>query len=136
MKQIPTKVVLDTNILVAAGFNPESHSARLVSQIRQDKVDLVWQPATKAESRHVINKIPPLEWSEFEAMFEPENEHKEQLDEASDWLMQIEDPADRKFAALAQQAGAVLISNDDHLLAVRNQLPAQVLTPTEFIERL
>lgn len=43
----------------------------------------------------------------------------------------IEDPDDRKFAALAHAAGAILISNDDDLLRHRDRLEFPVLTPGE-----
>ncbi len=66
MREKPTKVVLDTNILVAAGFNPDSHSSRLIKLIRQGKINLIWQTSTRAESRQVINQIPALDWPDIE----------------------------------------------------------------------
>ena len=44
----------------------------------------------------------------------------------------IPDPDDRKFAALAQAAGAILISNDKHLLRYRDNMDFRVLTPGGF----
>jgi hypothetical protein len=43
---------------------------------------------------------------------------------------------DSKFAALAAATDSVLISNDDHLLARRDQLPVGVLKPSEFLAEL
>jgi predicted nucleic acid-binding protein len=48
---------------------------------------------------------------------------------------EIPDPDDRKFAALAQAAGPVLISNDRHLLNHRDRMELTVLTPSEFWQR-
>ena len=45
------KVVLDTNILVAAVFNRGSHAARLLQAIEKGEVNLVWDQATLAETR-------------------------------------------------------------------------------------
>jgi predicted nucleic acid-binding protein len=47
----------------------------------------------------------------------------------------IEDPNDLKFAALAAAAGAILVSNDDHLLSQRDRLEIEVLTPAELMAR-
>jgi hypothetical protein len=48
----------------------------------------------------------------------------------------IPDPDDRKFAALADAAGAVLISNDEHLLAHRDRMAVPVLTPSACWKQL
>jgi predicted nucleic acid-binding protein len=49
-----------------------------------------------------------------------------------DW---VGDPNDRKFAALARVAGAILVSNDDHLLARREEASITVLTSGEYVRR-
>ena len=40
-------VVLDTNVLVAAGFNPRSASARIVNAVKQGKLHMLWNEATR-----------------------------------------------------------------------------------------
>lgn len=127
----PAKVVLDTNILVAAGFNSHSHSAEIIAAIRSGKIDFVWNRATKAESQAIIEKIPPLAWKQFADLFSPEREFHGQTHPQD--FREIEDPDDRKFAALAAASQAVLISNDEHLLSAREQLKIQMLTPTEAL---
>jgi len=37
----PGRVVLDTNVFVAAGFNPGSHSARLVEAVHDGRLRMV-----------------------------------------------------------------------------------------------
>ncbi len=127
------KVVLDTNVLVAAGFEKESASARIVEAVRAGGVTLVWDEATAAETRHILAKIPPLNSDEFADLYRPQDRYAgvTRLDE----MTEIEDPADRKFAALAVATGAVLVSNDDHLLGVRTRIDAEVVTPSEFVAR-
>jgi uncharacterized protein len=127
-------VVLDTNIVVAAGFNPRSRSARILELIRQGGLRLVWDQATFVETRKIVSKIPPLDWHSAADLFTPQAEFTGQTDPSAYAL--IPDPDDRKFAALAAAAGAVLISNDDHLLGVRQQLDVTVLTPAEFLAGL
>jgi uncharacterized protein len=134
MKETVEKIVLDTNIWVAAGFNPGSSSARIVAMIRSQELHLVWDQATRAETRQIINQIPPLHWEDIAGLFTPESEFTEPTD--IDSFTMVPDPDDRKFAALAAAAGAILVSNDDHLLAVRDELPVRVLTPSELLREI
>lgn len=49
-------------------------------------------------------------------------------------FVQIEDPIDRKLAALAASAGVPVVSNDGDLLGPQERLPIAVYTPTEFVD--
>ncbi len=123
-------VVLDTNVFIAAGFNPRSASARIVDGVKQGRLRMVWNDGTRREIERIVQRIPPLSRQTVADLFGPEHQvvaatHPEQFGE-------VPDPDDRKFAALARTAGAVLISNDKHLLANRDHLDVRVLTPNEF----
>jgi uncharacterized protein len=127
-------VVLDTNVLVAAGFKPRSASAKIVDALKQGQVRMVWNDATRREIEHIIGKIPPLRARADGRLFRPADRftaptHPERF-------AFIPDPDDRKFAALADAAGAVLISNDEHLLAHQDRIAVPVLTPGAFWRRL
>lgn len=124
------RVVLDTNIFVAAGFNPSSTSARIIDAVRIGQLALVWNEATLAETRKIVEQIPPLAWEPFANLFAPEAEYTGAV--YADTYDIVSDPDDRKFAALADFAGAVLISNDEHLLSVRAALDFPIMTPGEF----
>jgi predicted nucleic acid-binding protein len=128
----PDKVILDTNVLVAAGFNPHSSSAKIIASIRAGKTTLVWNRSTQAESKAIIEQIPPLVWKQFSNLFSPEWEFQGETHLEN--FIEIEDPDDRKFAALAAATQATLISNDEHLLSVRNQLKIRILTPKEALQ--
>jgi uncharacterized protein len=126
-------VVLDTNVLVAAGFNPRSASARIVDAVKRGELRMVWNDVTRREIEHIVRKIPPLRARALDPLFRPEDHvtvptHPERFAE-------IPDPDDRKFAALAEATGAVLISNDEHLLGHRDRMNLTVLTPSEFWRR-
>ncbi len=99
-----SRIILDTNLFVAAGFNPGSHSAAVIERVRAGELTLVWNQATQAETRHILERIPPLHWERFAALFQPAG--------------RFDSPNDRKFAPLAAASGARLISNDEHLLGV------------------
>lgn len=129
IKAVP-RVVLDTNILVAAGFRPQSGSGRILERIRDGRVRLVWDQATRAETRYILEKIPPLDWRTIETLFRAEDEYMGPA--APERFAAIPDPDDRKFAALAYAARAILVTNDRHLLDFATDPPLQVMTPAEF----
>lgn len=128
------RVVLDTNIFVAAGFNPRSSAARIVEAARRGDLTPIWHASTRAETRAILEQIPPLDWARFADLFDPAYEHTGALD--PDAFAQVADPDDRKFAALAAAAGAVLVSNDAHLLALRDRLSITVRTSRELARTL
>ena len=128
-----TAVVLDTNVFVAAGFRPESDSARILQQVRTGSLRLVWNQETYRETRHILQKIPPLSWTSIADLFHEENHYREPTH--PEYFHHVLDPEDRKFAALAAQVGVVLISLDQHLLIGREQSPVPVLTPSEFVQQ-
>lgn len=128
------RVVLDTNIFVAAGFNPRSSAARILEAARRGDLTPVWHASKRAETRAILNQIPPLDWARFADLFDPAHEHTAALD--PDAFPQIADPDDRKFAALAAATDALLVSNDAHLLAIRDTLPIPVRTSRELARTL
>ena len=127
----PRKVILDTNILVAAGFKRGSAAALIIDAIRRDDWRMVWNDDTRRENEAVLRRIPPLDWEEFSVLFAPEGEFTGVT--APGLFDRIEDPEDRKFAALAAATGAIVISSDAHLLSHRDELPITVLTAREFL---
>jgi predicted nucleic acid-binding protein len=95
---VPT-VILDTNILVASGFNPKSHSAQIVEQVRCRQLRLVWTEQTRYEAELIIGKIPPLSWERISILFRLENCYCGALFPEN--FQHIPDKADIKFVALS-----------------------------------
>ncbi|MBN1657809.1 MAG: PIN domain-containing protein [Anaerolineae bacterium] len=126
-------VVIDTNSFVAAAFNPGSNSARVIEAVRAERLRLVWNDATRREVEYVVGKIPPISFQPFAGLFRPEDRYAG--DTHPERYSYVPDPDDRKFLALAQAAGATLITQDDHLLAGRERATVPVLRPGEFLER-
>jgi predicted nucleic acid-binding protein len=127
-------VVLDTNVFVAAGFKPRSASARIIDAVKQGRLRMVWNDATRREIERILHRIPPLRARRIGELFRPEDRftgatHPERFTD-------VPDPDDRKFAALADAAGATLISSDEHLLRHLNRGDPTVLTPAAFARRL
>jgi predicted nucleic acid-binding protein len=126
-------VVLDTNVFVAAGFNPDSDSAQIIKAIEEGHLRMVWHEDTRRETRCILEQIPPLSWTDFAGLFRDSD--RDQASLQTDRFDFIPDPADRKFIALAEAAQAVLISNDDHLLEHRGETQVSILAPAEFQQR-
>ena len=127
-----TKVVIDTNVFVAAGFRRQSASAKIVERVREKELRLVWDKPTHNETRHIIDKIPRLCWSDFAELFRDDDRFQGETEPAN--FDFIPDPDDRKFAALAAAAGAVLITSDQHLRGRSESIMPTVASPSEFWE--
>jgi len=41
------RVVIDTNVFVAAGFNAKSASARILAAVREGRFQLIWNRPTR-----------------------------------------------------------------------------------------
>jgi predicted nucleic acid-binding protein len=127
------EIVLDTNVFVAAGFNRRSASARIVAAVRDRRVRLIWNEPTRRETEMILRRIPRLDWHSVADLFRPEGEFRGPVD--SDKFGVINDPDDRKFAALSAAADRPLITSDNDVLLHRNTIGIEVLTPRDFLRR-
>jgi 5-carboxymethyl-2-hydroxymuconate isomerase/predicted nucleic acid-binding protein len=126
-------IVVDTNCFVAAAFNTTSDSARILDAVRTGSLTLVWDEDTRRETLRIVRKIPPISWDDFAGLFRDEDRYTGATDPGQ--YKHVPDPDDRKFLALAEAAGATLITQDAHLLAGRERARVPVLTPGEFWAR-
>jgi predicted nucleic acid-binding protein len=123
------RLVLDTNIFVAAAFKPGSTSGRIIAALRAGSLRMVWTDATRRETEQILRRIPPIDAEPFLTLFRPEDRYAGELDTMA--FTRVPDVDDRKFAALACAAGATLITIDAHLLgAAAPDLDVQ--TPATF----
>jgi predicted nucleic acid-binding protein len=95
---------------------------------------MVWNDETRRETQHILERIPPLSWSSVVELCREENRYRGKT--APEKFGHIPDPDDRKFAALAEATGAVLLTNDEHLLGIRDEASINnILTPAEYWKR-
>lgn len=134
MERNPSLVIFDTNVFVGAGFNPRCASAALLRAAEAGALLAIWHETTRAETQRILDKIPRLSFEGFSGLFLPQSEYSGALD--LDAVSVVPDPEDRKFAALAVQSGAALVSSDEDLLGVREALAAEIWTPGEAAARL
>ena len=127
------RIVIDTNVFVAAGFNQRSAAARILAAVREGHFQLIWNEPTRRETEMILRRIPHLDWERVADLFRPEAEFTGPVDPESFAL--VPDPEDRKFAALSAAAQAPLVTNDNDLLAHRDMVGIDVLTPRGFLAR-
>ena len=126
-------VVIDTNVFVAAGFNPRSASARVLEGVREGRFRLIWNQPTRRETEMILRRIPHVDWQKVADLFRPEEEFTGPVDPAA--FAAIADPDDRKFAALSAAANAPLVTSDKLVLAQQGRIGIEIVTPREFLER-
>jgi uncharacterized protein len=129
-----TRIVIDTNVFVAAGFNPRSAAARILAAVREGRFQLIWNEPTRRETEMILRQIPHLDWERFADLFRPETEFFGRVDPES--FVFIPDPEDRKFAALCVAAQTPLVTNDNDLLSHKHSIGVDVLTPRAFLARV
>jgi predicted nucleic acid-binding protein len=130
---VPTAaVILDTNVFVAAGFNPQSASAHIVEKVRSGRLRMIWNEQTRREVEQILSKIPRLSWGRVADLFREEDQYVGET--YPERFGYIPDPDDRKFAALSEATGVTLLSRDDDLLNSRAQAQVAILTPREYWE--
>jgi putative PIN family toxin of toxin-antitoxin system len=123
------RVVLDTNVLVAAAYNPGCASRRLVEACLSGELTAVLSPALRREYEFILARAvrgrPYLE--KIRRLLG----HAEAVDPTWTPRVVAEDLDDDKLVAAALAAGAVLVTNDAHLLAVTGYEGLRVLRPSE-----
>jgi hypothetical protein len=94
---------------------------------------MVWDNATRAEIEHVMRQIPRLSWNGIADLFRAEDRFGGSTHPEAFGF--VPDPADRKFAALADAAQAPLVTSDAGLLNAGGRMAVRVLKPSEFALR-
>jgi len=125
-----TRVVLDTNVLVAAAYNARSASRRVVEACLGGEMTPVLSGALRREYEFILGRAargrPYLE------QIHRVLSSAEVVEPARTPRVVPDDPEDDKLVAAALAAGAVLISNDAHLLALAGHEGLRVVRPVDL----
>lgn len=127
-----TRVVLDTNVLVAAHFNPESASNKILELCQRKKLILVLTPRILKEFSLIMRNISARK------------SFRKRMDEIISQAILIkktprvdivsEDPEDDKFLSCALAGRAdYIITSDRHLLVLRKFRGTKIIKPTQFL---
>ena len=123
-------VVIDTNLIIAARWNPRSSSNRIINGVLKGDIDAVYTSEIKNENLHILEKVkPPKDYLDKILKF-----YRISKKVTSDRRINASpDKADNRFLEAAV-AGKVdyIISSDRHLLDLKEFEGVEILKPGDF----
>jgi putative PIN family toxin of toxin-antitoxin system len=132
------KAVLDPNVLISAVLAPGGAPAGALRAWLRGAYALVVSPLLLAELERALAypklraRVRPQEASELLDLL---RRHGELVpDPAAPFSTRSPDPGDDYLIALAAASAALLVSGDEHLLTLADQVP--VCSPAAFLARL
>lgn len=125
-----SRVVLDTNVLIAAAYNPDSASRRIVEACLKGERTAILSPALRREYERILTRA--ARGQSYLSQLQVLLEKAEVVEPAETPRVVPDDPDDDKLVAVALAAGAVLVTNDAHLLAVVGHQGLQVVRPADL----
>lgn len=124
------KVVIDTNILINAAGDEESHAFKILEEVIQGRLEAFATHQTMSENRQMLRKL--VRDREYREMLE-EYFRKLNVTKVYKPMNVVSDEEDNKlFESIAASGAEYLISEDKEVLAVEEYHGAQVVTPAEF----
>ncbi len=126
------RLVLDTNVFVAAAYKPESSSRRLLDAVAAGRVTLLVSPPVFGEYRKVLPKS--VRSADAERRIREWLALAEAVDAGRGERVVAADASDDKFVELALEGRAdAIVSSDGHLLGLAGKLAMPVLRPGEAV---
>src|SRR5262245_45633489 len=125
------RVVLDTNVLVAAAYNPASASRRLVEACLAGELTAVVSAAVRAENERILSRA--TRGRPYTGRLRQLLGQAEVVEPGEPLHVVPDDPDDDKLVAAALAASAVLVTNDRHLLAVAGSQGLRVMRPADVV---
>lgn len=125
-------VVLDTNVLIAAYWAPESASARVIRACMAGAVRGVYTSQVRREADRMLTQIRVSE--DYVRWLDEFWNSSAEVEPIAVDDVPIDDPDDRKFLEAAAGGDAdFIVTNDDHLLSIGYLGRAEILTPGSFV---
>ena len=130
MKPESVRIVVDTNVFVAAKFNAGSHSRRVIEVCIRGKFQAFYSPEVKGEVQAIVYQIRLHQ--EFHGKMDEFFKHATRVD-PSFRIDVCRDAGDNRVleCAIESQAGYV-ITNDRGLLQVDGYQGIRVVSPAQF----
>jgi hypothetical protein len=124
------RVVMDTNVFIAARWNPRSTSARLLRLCAEGELQACYTRDMRAELNLILRSVrAPQEFREFvERVFAAGR----LITRAPRLSIVKEDPDDNKYLACAIAADAAVVTSDRHLLQMDGWRGVRVMSPRKF----
>ena len=128
------RAVVDTNVFVASAWNAASASRRIVEACRRGGITLVVSSAIRREYDRIIPRA--VRRQDELGRIADALSRAQIVEPAEQSRIVPDDPDDDKFVAAADVGRAdVLITNDDHLLALGEHHGVRILRPGDFVEQ-
>ncbi len=126
-----TRIVLDTNVLVAAAYQPNSSSGRLVSACADRRLTLVASRAILAEYEYILPRA--IRNENLESLLTVVQQAD--ICDPGETPQVVEgDPQDDMLPAAACSGGAsLLVTSDRQVLQVGSYQGIQILRPAEAV---
>ncbi|MDH7600732.1 MAG: putative toxin-antitoxin system toxin component, PIN family [Armatimonadota bacterium] len=127
------RVVLDTNVFVAAYWAPSSASAQLIQACRKGLARAQYSPEVRSEVERVLRMIKARQ--QFLQSLEAFWATAEQVRAVCVDTVRVSDPDDQKFleAAVGAQSD-FLVTNDQHLLSIGQIGRTEIVTPSRVMK--
>jgi putative PIN family toxin of toxin-antitoxin system len=128
-----TRVVLDTNVLVAAAYNPASASRRVVEACLDGELAAVLSTALRREYEFILARA--VRGRPYLERIHRLVDGAQVVEPAQTPRVVADDPDDDKLVSAALAAGATLVTNDAHLLAIAGHEGLKVVRPANVRSR-
>jgi uncharacterized protein len=127
----PMKLVLDTNLFVAAYWNRGSASAKIIDACLRGEFQAVYTPDMEHELWIIMRAIHARE--EYAAGVSNFLARAQKVQPWASVQVQSEDPDDQKFLVCAVSAGAdYIVTSDIHLLKLEKVDGTEIIKPGEL----
>lgn len=127
------KIVLDTNLFIAAYFNRRSSSAKIIEGCLQDKYKAAFSAQIVKEIYLILRNIKAKE--NFLKKIEKLLQKAIMVENPPKVKVVSEDPDDDKFIACALEENAdYIITSDTHLLKLKRFKDIKICKPSQFLK--
>lgn len=132
LRSSPMRVILDTNVLVAAAYAPKSASRRIVEACLAGEVTAVASGAIRREYEMILARAVRVEG--YDDQLSSLIAGMETVEPSEVPRRVPDDPDDDKFLAAAVEGGADwIVTNDRHLLALNPFGEVRIGPPSEYV---
>jgi len=128
------KIIVDTNLLVAGRWRPNSNSDKIIQLCLDGKLKAVYTAQIKDENLHILEKVrAPKGYIDRVLKFYQNSERVKPKKK----MTACRDPSDNRYLEAAVEAKAdYVVTSDRHLLELEKIEQAEILRPTQLLKRI
>ena len=131
------RIVLDTNVLVSGLLSATGPPGWIIEAALTGDVDLVFDMAVRQEYGEVLHRHElGLTSARVDDLLAAIDEFAFEVVAAPPWSVDLPDPDDAPFLAVAAATGSTLVTGNLRHVPVRCRQGVTVLTPRQFVDHL